>query len=167
MNTSGLKLAKIRLKNVSQLQRYWPIFYLRYFMRSPLPPVSRLVNCNIWSEREREKSSNVVSLFPVIQLFLLLLLLKNYSFKRRFSVLEAIRQRKSWCRSHTENAGVDQIWGNFSLSKIFYFQRFHSSLSAAPQKEDLFIFHRLVGWVAVLVVTLTESSISSVSSVSN
>ena len=46
----------------SQLQRYWQIFYLsitkifagfylKYFMRSSLPLVSRLVSCNIWSER--------------------------------------------------------------------------------------------------------------------
>ena len=36
MNTSGVKLVEIRLKNVSQLQRYWPIFYLKYFMPGPL-----------------------------------------------------------------------------------------------------------------------------------
>ena len=26
-----------------------------FYARPPLPPVSRLVNCNIWSERERER----------------------------------------------------------------------------------------------------------------
>ena len=35
-----------------------------FYARPPLPPVSRLVNCNIWSERERGRRvppSNVVS----------------------------------------------------------------------------------------------------------
>lgn len=52
-----------------------------FYARPPLPPVSRLVNCNIWSERE--KISTIQPCLPVIQLFLLLLL-KNDSFKWQF-----------------------------------------------------------------------------------
>ena len=48
-----------------------------FYARSPLLPVSRLVNCNIWSERSS------LSLHQVIQLFLLLLL-KNCSLRDSF-----------------------------------------------------------------------------------
>ena len=71
----------IRLKKPSQLQRYWRIFYLsitkifagfylKYFMRSSLPLVSRLVSCNIWSERERSSSTIVFSSNRFLLLFI-------------------------------------------------------------------------------------------------
>ena len=144
-NTSGVKLAEISLKNVSQLQRYFisirkifadilsEIFYavsfaagftpgeLQYLVREEFPPLSLDQVIQLFPNTNTNTNTNTI-----------------FGQKRVFLSIQ-LGFQKTACGSNSR----------ISFCKIPQLERLHHSppLSGPPQKEDLFIFHRLVGWV--------------------